>query len=93
MRLSIYLLLFVSANLNAKDLPREVDNFVFERSLCDHFRGEDFEGDHDRAKFVRDSLDIYCAGTTDRLSALKRRYREEKYIIDLLNQYEEDIGN
>ena len=89
----LYFFLLLTSNSFASELPREVENFIYDRDLCDHFRGEGYEGESERAAFVRDSLYIYCAGTTDRLSALKRRYRDDTKIIELLGKYENDIGN
>lgn len=76
-------------------LPKEVKDFVAERNICDHFRGESFEGSSpeqvERRKFIADSLDIYCSGTDRRLAALKRRYKSNPAAMRKLNQYEERI--
>jgi hypothetical protein len=74
-------------------LPPEVEAFVRDRELCDHFRAEPFEGDSpaqiERRAFVFESLEIYCPGTDRRLAALKRRYRDNPEIMRRLGQYEE----
>jgi hypothetical protein len=78
-----------------RTLPKEVKDFVAERDICDHFRGEPFEGNSreqvERRKFIADSLDIYCSGTDKRLAALKRRYMSNPVAMSKLNQYEERI--
>ena len=78
-----------------KAVPNEVRNFVAERNICDHFRGEPYEGNSqeqvERRAFVIDSLDIYCAGTDKRLAALKRRYKNNEAAMKLLNKYEEQV--
>lgn len=78
-----------------RTLPKEVKSFIAERNICDHFRGEPFEGNSpeqiERRKFIADSLDIYCSGTDKRLAALKRRYKRNPEAMSKLNQYEERI--
>ena len=73
-------------------LPSEVDDYLHERNLCEHFRGEPFEGNSpeqiERRKFIFESLEIYCAGTDRRLAALKRRYKDNTVVMEKLNIYE-----
>jgi hypothetical protein len=69
-------------------LPAEVSEYIEERKLCDHFRGEPYEGFPERRIFIIDSLDIYCAGTDRRLKALKRRYRDDERVVSALSSYE-----
>lgn len=87
----ILILMIIGTQSLASELPPEVSKFISDRDLCDHFRGEDFEGSSERAIFVRDSLDIYCSGTDSRLAALKRRFNKQKNIMELLEKYEENI--
>jgi|ERR1035437_4300855 hypothetical protein len=93
--LALAMLLSVSffAIADNKVIPREVKNFVAERSTCDHFRGEPFEGNSpeqiERREFIFDSLDIYCSGTEKRLAALKRRYKKNEAVMKQLNKFEE----
>ena len=74
-------------------LPPEVDDYIYERNLCEHFRGEPHEGNSpeqiERRKFIFESLEIYCAGTDRRLAALKRRYKDNAIVIEKLSVYEE----
>lgn len=76
-------------------LPPDVEGFIRDREVCEHFRGEPYEGDSpeqiERRKFVLDSLEIHCAGTDRRLSALKRRYGASADVMERLNKYEERI--
>lgn len=76
-------------------LPKEVASFITERNICDHFRGEPFEGSSheqiERRQFIFDSMDIYCSGTDKRLAALKRRYKNNRAVMSKLNQYEEKV--
>ena len=73
-------------------LPPEVSDYIHERNLCEHFRGEPHEGDSpeqiERRKFIFESLEIYCAGTDRRLAALKRRYKDNSVVIEKLSIYE-----
>lgn len=93
-----FLVLFAAslvARAESAPYPEEVNAFIAERDICDHFRGEPFEGDSpeqiERRDFIADSLDIYCAGTDKRLAALKRRYQNNRAVMKQLNQYEERI--
>lgn len=76
-------------------LPSEVRAFIEERTICDHFRGEPFEGDSpeqvERREFLFDSFDIYCAGTDKRLAALKRRYKDNPAVMRRLSEFEERV--
>lgn len=77
------------------ELPPDVSRFVEERTLCDHFREEPVEGDSpeqiERREFVRQSLDIYCAGSDRRLAALKLRYARDQQAMAALSVFEESI--
>lgn len=94
---TLYCLLFISSIAMAanKTVPKEVRNFVAERNICEHFRGEPYEGNSpeqvERRAFVIDSLDIYCAGTDKRLAALKRRYKNNEAVMKRLNKFEEQV--
>ncbi|MET3446506.1 hypothetical protein FUT88_12745 [Ralstonia sp. TCR112] len=76
-------------------LPPEVTTFIEERKICDHFRGEPFEGDSpeqvERREYLLDSFDIYCAGTDKRLAALKRRYKDNPAVMRRLSEFEERV--
>lgn len=74
-------------------LPPEVQEFIANRDLCDHFRGEPFEGNSPeqikRREFVFQSIEIYCPGTDRRLAALKKRYKNDSGAMKRLSEYEE----
>ncbi len=90
----LLLILVLSATPSAQ-LPHEIEAFIAERDACDHFRGEPTEGDSpdqvERRAFVRESLDINCAGTDRRLSALKKRYAGNASVMSMLTKYEPTI--
>ena len=73
-------------------MPAEVDAFIAQRDLCDHFRSEPFEGAGAEAiarrDFIRDNIDRHCTGTDRRLSALKRRYRHLPAVLVRLDRFE-----
>ena len=73
----------------------DVDTFIAQRQVCEHFLGEPTEGSSpeqvERREFVRDSIDIYCAGTDRRLAALKRRFSAYPDVIARLAPFEASI--
>ena len=73
----------------------DVDTFIAERDVCEHFLGEPTEGSSQeqikRREFIRDSIDIYCAGTDRRLAALRRRFAEYPAVIARLAPFETSI--
>jgi hypothetical protein len=86
---------FAFAKAGQEQLPPEVKAFIAERKTCDHFRGEPYEGNSteqiERRTFIIDSLDIYCSGTDRRLAALKRRYKDNRPVMQKLNKFEDKI--
>jgi hypothetical protein len=87
-------LLFSGAAVASSDstLPPEVETYVADRELCEHFRQEPAEGgtpeDDERREFVRESIEIHCAGTDRRLAALKRRHAGNPSVLSRLGKYE-----
>lgn len=73
-------------------LPPEVESYVADRELCEHFRQEPTDGSTPeqqlRRDFVRESIEIHCAGTDRRLAALKRRYVGDSAVMSQLERYE-----
>jgi hypothetical protein len=89
-------LLVVSQTLSAADsLPPEVQRFIADRDVCDHFRGEEASGDtpeqRERRAFIIQSMEIFCSGTDKRLAALRRRYKNDSSVINKLGKYENRI--
>lgn len=84
-----------SANAGEISFPSEVRDFILERELCDHFRGEPHEGNHPeqikRREFIYESLEKYCNGTDSRLAALKKKYKNSRGIMQHLGKYEENV--
>ncbi|MDQ1330900.1 MAG: hypothetical protein QG578_1165 [Thermodesulfobacteriota bacterium] len=84
-----------SAYAGNDQLPPEVAAVITDRDICDHFRGEPYEGNSpeqiERRDFIFESHEIYCPGTDRRLAALKKRYRKNTEVMRYLNKYEEKI--
>jgi hypothetical protein len=98
MRAAALLMLCMSAPLAAlakDELPPEVSRFIDERDSCEHFLGEPYEGDTpemiERREFIYESVEIFCAGTDRRLAALRKRYKNNPAVINLLKRYEDKI--
>lgn len=76
----------------ASPLPPEVRSYIEDRELCEHFRQEPFEGNTPgqvaRRQFLRESIEIHCAGTDRRLAALKQRYAHDRAVMTRLENYE-----
>lgn len=91
----IGLAISVAASAGDDSLPPEVAAFTKDRDVCDHFRGEPFEGNSpeqiERREFIFESLEIYCPGSDRRLAALKKRYKINAEVMKRLNDYEEKI--
>ena len=85
-------ILFFSALVSAAAVPDEVAAYVEEREHCEHFGQEPIEGKSseqiERREFIRQSIEIYCAGTDRRLAALKLRYSDDQAAMSLLEKYE-----
>ena len=94
MKTFLVLLVFSSAAVasGSSTLPPEVESYIADRELCEHFRQEPADGgtpeQDKRREFVRESIEIYCAGTDRRLAALKRRYVSNSAVLSRLDNYE-----
>jgi hypothetical protein len=44
-----------------------------------------------RREYLVDSMDIYCSGSDRRLAALKKRYKDNRDVMHILNQFDEHI--
>jgi hypothetical protein len=64
-------------------LPRDVQRFVDRRETCDQVRRG--------APDARDKLLKLCIGTDKELAQLKRKYRANSTIMQILNQFEAGI--
>jgi hypothetical protein len=88
--------------------PPDVQEFISDRVSCDHFRGEprDFDESYkrkggkqaeieeaDRAAFLEKMTEKTCFQMDKRLMTLVKKYRADKIVSDMLDQYEYlDIG-
>lgn len=94
MKFILALLTFSGAVMAAGNatLPPEVEAYIKERELCEHFRQEPFEGNTPeqikRREFLQESIELHCAGTDRRLAALKKRYIGNRAVRLRLEQYE-----
>lgn len=94
MKTFLVLLVFSGVALasDSPPLPPEVESYLADRELCEHFRQEPADGgtpeQNERREFVRDSIEIYCAGTDRRLAALKKRYAGNAVVQSRLEKYE-----
>lgn len=93
--MALILALATSSHADNIPLPVEVAAFITDREVCDHFREEPYEGNSkehiERREFIFQSLEIFCSGTDRRLAALKKRYKNDSNVLQLLNKYEEKI--
>jgi hypothetical protein len=97
MRTFLALLAFSSVAVasDASTLPSEVQSYIVDRELCEHFREEPADGgtpeQNKRREFVQESIEIYCSGTDRRLVALKKRYTGNSVVQSRLAKYEPAI--
>jgi hypothetical protein len=98
MKLSVLLallMLAVGAFAQSK-LPDDVREFVDRREGCDHFRGEPWDlGDDpevkDRREFIFAQVKTLCRGTDKQLAGLRKKYAQNKQVIQKLTGYEATI--
>jgi hypothetical protein len=73
-----------------KEMPKDVATFLEKRESCDHWRGE--EGyDKERRAEIDWSLCQSCPGTDSKLALLKKKYRDDKAMMDKLAEFESEI--
>lgn len=94
MKLSAVILVFLSGIACAAQvespLPADVQAFVEQRDLCDHFRGEE-PYDEERRLFLEQNMIELCTGSDGQLAALKQKYRGNEAVQSALAGYEVDI--
>ncbi len=78
------------------NLPDDVKAFVNQRDGCDYFRSEpwpegNYPGAKERRSFISNNLKELCTGTDMRLRTLRKKYRHNQVLNELLNGYEEKI--
>jgi hypothetical protein len=85
--------LLASAAVRADDpLPKDVQDFIFKREGCDHFRGEIPDPrDKRRMREVNRELIKLCKGTDKALAKLKKKHAANAEIMRHLDEFEEEI--
>jgi len=89
-------LFLVAASVAADGYPPEVAKYIERREICEHFRQEPWpEGsvgdDKERKEFLVSQFERYCKGTDKAIRELKRKYKNNRAVIEKLEQYEPDI--
>jgi hypothetical protein len=90
------LLLMATAASASQPLPQDVERFVKRREVCEHFRDEPWpEGrtpeDAERRSFIVRQLEEHCSGSDRQFASLRRKYRDDKTVIQRLERYEDMI--
>ena len=87
------LMILIPAVAIAEDIispTNDVREFIEQRDLCDHFRGEPANGE-ERRKFLLKNMIELCTGTDKQLMELKTKHKADKAIMKSLSIYEADI--
>ncbi len=87
---SVAIVAFASSAQAQDKWPSDVARFIERRNGCDHFRGEE-PYDKERREFLNQKMAELCPGTDKALANLKDKYRRDKKITALLNEYEAQI--
>ncbi|MBD8557326.1 hypothetical protein HBO18_26725 [Pseudomonas lactis] len=88
--LAVLLLALAQAAYGQDQHPNDIREFVQQRDLCDHLRGE-IPDQGDEQSQVIDDINQQCRGTDAELQRLKLKYTHNTLFEHLLNQYEPDI--
>ncbi len=88
--LLIWIPCFSFASEQPNQWPADVAEFMEQRSVCDHFRGEEAY-DEERRKFLERNIIEWCTGMDNELAYLKEKYQGNSAVIERLLLYEEDI--
>jgi FMN phosphatase YigB (HAD superfamily) len=87
---SVAIVVFTSSVQAQDKWPSDVARFIERRNGCDHFRGEE-PYDKERREFLNQKMTELCPGTDKALADLKDKYRRNKRIMAVLNEYEPQI--
>lgn len=68
--------------------PRDIENYIESRKLCDHFRSEAGDTSDDIRKGEIEEGLRNCEGTDARLASLKYRYAKSHEVMEKLRQYD-----
>ena len=74
----------------AKEHPIDLRTFLERREECDHWRGE-ASPDKARQRDIDRAVCRTCAGTDAQLARLKKKYRNNDAVMDLLDELEDRI--
>lgn len=88
--LAVLLLALAQAAYGQDQHPNDIREFVQQRNLCDHLRGE-IPDQGDEQSQVIDDINQQCRGTDAEQQRLKLKYTHNTMFEHLLNQYEPDI--
>lgn len=86
----VAIVIFASSARAQDKWPPDVARFIERRDGCDHFRGEE-PYDEERRKFLNQKMTELCPSTDKALARLKNKYRKNKKIMVVLNEYEPQI--
>ena len=89
---SLLLGLSCTATSWAVTAPRDVAAFIEQFTTCDYFRGEE-AFDVQRSKFLKSQIQASCPGLSEKLRALKRKYRRDKVVSAQLSSYSDDTDS
>ena len=87
---AVLLFALTQAACGPEKIPNDIRQFVQQRDLCDHLRGE-IPDQGDEQSQVIDDINQQCRGTDAELQRLKLKYTHNTLFEHLLNQYEPDI--
>lgn len=68
-------------------LPQDVQHYVDQRALCDHWAGEE-PYDKQRARQIARGVARDCRGLDRLLQRLQRRYASNPQVMDVLRNYD-----
>lgn len=94
--LAVLGVLLAGASLADEAYPMEVSDYIAKREMCEHFRQEPWpEGSSveeiERREFIAAQSERYCVGTDQAIRELKRKYKDNRSVIERLEKYESDI--
>jgi len=89
-------LLFTASAIAAEAYPRDVAEFVERREACEHFREEPWPegssiGDRERREFIAGQFERFCRGSDRAIHELKKKYQDDRAVIERLERYEPNI--
>lgn len=77
----------------AAPVPADVQKFIDEREMCEHFLGEMPDpGQKKRARGVNKAIKESCTGTDKALAALKKKYAKNAAVMKQLEEQDPHIG-